>query len=219
MTRCGDTAADQANRSTGRRTYRVEVVPLSALAGTRTHDATALREGPRGERGHAHRDEGALGGWKGTDGRQELIGSGSIHGSQDRVAAMRQHDRPLPMVIGFLPAFNESAPDEAIDKPAGRRRGASKCFGQFPDGDRAPVREDVQGCQLGEPESQVTELGREPDDQLAPERPAHGDAFRDLTHVRDPRAGQDRSAQIGLEPTGDGSDRGGAGSPSSGKSV
>jgi len=191
----------------------------SGLAGARPYDATALRKGPRGERGHAHGHERPFRGRQWTDGGQELIGSSPIHGAQDGVAPMGQHNRPLAAIVWLLAALHKSASHEAIDQPAGRRWGTSERFGKLPDCGRASVRENVQGGELGEPEAEITELGRKPDHELAPERPTHGDAFRDLTHVRDPRAGQDRGTEVGLEPTGDRPNRGSTGSPSSRKCI
>ena len=136
------------------------------------------------------------------------------------MAAMSQHDRPLTAVIGFFAAFHEPASHEAIDQPAGRRRGACQRFGKLADRGGAAIREDVQGGELGEPESQVRELGRETDDQLAPQGTAHRDPLGNLADVRDARAGrQNGCAEISLEPTGDRTYGRCAGSPSSWKCV
>ena len=78
-----------------------------------------------------------------------------------------------------------------------------------PDRHRAAVGQDVQRGELGEPEPKLPELAGEPDDQLAPERPAHRDALAELADVLEPAAGrQDRGGQVRLEATGQRAGRG-----------
>ena len=42
----------------------------------------------RGQRGHAHRDEGSLGGGHRPDGAQELVGPGAIHDPEEGGAGL-----------------------------------------------------------------------------------------------------------------------------------
>ena len=136
---------------------------------------------------------------------QELVGTPAIHDAEHGVTALGQAERPLAAVLGLLVTLDEPPPDEAVDEPArGRRRPADR-LGQLTDRQGVAVGEDVQGRELGEPEAQLPELAGEADDELAPERPAHGDALADLADVRQPIAGrEDRGGQVRLEAAGDG---------------
>ena len=163
------------------------------------------------KRGHAHRNDRALRRGQGTDRRQKLIRTGSIDDPQDRMAALGQPQRALAAVLGLLVALDEPSADKAIDQPARRRGRPPDRLRELADGERAPIGEDVERRQLGEPEPQLPELTGKADDQLAPERSPHRNALADLPHIRQPIAGsQDGCGQVGFELASDRSRRGGS---------
>ena len=135
------------------------------------------------DRGHAHRHDGPFAGRERPDGAEELIGSPAIHDAQDGPTALGQAQGPLSPVLRLLLALDQPAPDKAVDQAAGGRWRSTDLLGQLAHGHRAAIRQDVEGGQLGEPETQLPELAGESDDQLAPERPAHGHALTELPDV------------------------------------
>jgi hypothetical protein len=160
------------------------------------------------ESGHTHRDDRPLRGRQRPDRRQELIRSSPIDDAQHGVPPLGQAQRTLPPILRFLVALDQAAAHQAIDEPAGRRWRPPDGFRQLADGQGAAVGEDVQRRELGEPQPELAELASEPDDELAPQCPAHGDALADLADIRKAIAGrQDRRRQIRFELPGDGSRR------------
>jgi hypothetical protein len=86
----------------------------------------------RGQGRHAHGHDGPFGGRQRPDGGQELLCAGPIDDAQDRMTALGEAERPLPPVLGFLVAFDEPPPDQAVDQAAGRRRRSPDRLGQLP---------------------------------------------------------------------------------------
>ncbi len=117
---------------------------------------------------HAHCHDGSLGGRQRSHRRQELVRPSPVHDTQDGLAALGQTQRPLPPVLGFLVALDQPATDEAVDQPTRGRRRAADRFGQLTDRQRAPVGQDIERGELGEPQAQLPELAGKADDQLAP---------------------------------------------------
>lgn len=155
------------------------------------------------ERRHAHRHDGAFRGGQRSDCAQELIGPRPVDHPQDGVPARRQPERPLPSILGFLSALHEATPHEAVHQPARRRRRPPDRLGQLADRQRAPVGQDVEPGELGEPEAQLPELTGKTDDKLAPEGTAHGHALADLADIGQPVAGGEHGRrQVGLEAPG-----------------
>ncbi len=156
------------------------------------------------EGSNAHRDEGPFRGRQRADRREELVGSRPVHDAEERLAALRQLERALAPVLGLGPALHEPPADKAVDEPAGGRRRTVDDLRKVADRHDPRVGEDVERRKLGEAEPHLAELRREADDELPPERPAHGDALRDLADVLDAAAGrQDGGRQVGLESAGD----------------
>ena len=62
---------------------------------------------------------------------QELLGPGAIDDPQDGVAARRQPQRALPLVLGLLVALDQPAADEAVDEAAGGRRRTPDRLGEL----------------------------------------------------------------------------------------
>ena len=132
--------------------------------------------------------------------RQELLRAGPVDHPQHGLAALREPDRPQPPVVVLAPPLDEAPLDEPVDQPRRRRRRAADGVREVGDRGRRPLREDVQRGQLREPEVELAQLRREPDDQLPPQRAAHRDALRDLADVLDPRPGRDDGRrQVRLE--------------------
>ena len=152
----------------------------------------------------AHGDQRPLGGRHRADRGQELIRPRPVHHPQHRLAARREPDGPQPPVLLLAPSLDQAPPHEAVDQPRRRRRRPPDRLGEVRDGRRPAVRQHVQRGELGEPEAQLAELGREPDDQLPPQRAAHRHPLGDLAHVVDPGPGrQDRRGEVRLERAGD----------------
>lgn len=112
----------------------------------------------RRERGDAHRDQGSLGGRERPDGRQELIGPGTINGPEQGSTTLGQDQQPLPPILGLLTTLGESTPDEAIDQAARRRRGTAERLREVADRGHGTFGQHVQRRELGEAETKVTEL-------------------------------------------------------------
>lgn len=67
------------------------------------------------QRGHPHRDEGALGCRHRADGRQELVRPGAIDDAQDRLAALRQLEGPLPAILLLRSTLDESSLHQPVN--------------------------------------------------------------------------------------------------------
>lgn len=143
------------------------------------------------QRGHAHRHDCALSGRERPNGRQELVGSTAIHDAQDGPSPLGQAEGSLPPVLGLLLTLDQTPPDKAVDQAAGGRWRPADLIGEFADRHRAAIREDIQGGELGEPQTQLPELTGEPDDELAPEGSSHRDPLAQLADVLDPAAGRE----------------------------
>ena len=152
------------------------------------------------QRGHAHRHDRPFARRQRPHRAEELIRPAAIHDAQDRAAALGQPQGPLAPVLGFLLPLHEATPDEPVDEPARGRRGPPDLVRQFAHRHRAAIGEDIQGRELGEAEAELAELPGEPDDQLAPEGPAHRDALAELADVLQPAAGrEDRGREVRFE--------------------
>src|SRR6476659_4742444 len=166
----------------------------------RADQSPAPADRMRRQRGDAHRDDRPFSRRQRAHRREELFRTRPIDDAQHGVPARRQPKRLLTTVLLLCPALHEPALDQAVDEPARRRWGAVDRIGKLPDRERAPVGEDVQRRELCKPEPQVAQLARETDEELAPQRTAHGDALADLPHVGQPVAGcEDRRREIRLE--------------------
>jgi hypothetical protein len=175
----------------------------------RADESAPPADGVRGECGDAHRHDRALGAREWADGRQELVRASAVDDAKDGVAALRQAQGPLATVLRLLVALDETAANETIDQAARRRGRSADRFGQLADGQGAAIGQDVEGGQLGEPEAELPELAGEPDDELAPERPAHGHSLADLADVREAIAGrEDWRREVSFEPPCDRAGRG-----------
>ena len=101
---------------------------------------------------HAHRDDRAFGAGKGPDRGQELFGAATVHDPEDGVAPLGEAQCLLAAVLGLLVALDQAATDQPVNKAARGRWRPSDRFGKLADRERAAVREDVQGRELGEAE-------------------------------------------------------------------
>ena len=158
----------------------------------------------RRERSDAHRDDRSFGAGQGPDRDQELVGARSIDDAQDRLAALRESDRPLAAILRLGLALDEAPAHQAVDQPARGRRRPADCFRDVTDRHRAGIGQHVQRRELGEAEAQLAELAGEADHQLTPQRTAHRHALADLAHVGQAvTGGNDRRREVLLEATGD----------------
>ena len=103
-------------------------------------------------------------------------------------------------------ALDQPPPDEPVDESARRRRRPTDRLGQLANGQGAPIGQHVERGELREPEAELSELARETDHELPPQRPAHRHPLADLAYVLKARSRRkDWGGQVGFEPTGDGS--------------
>ena len=135
------------------------------------------------ERSDTHRHDGAFRGGQRPHGPEELVRPGAVHDPQDGVTAGRQAERPLSSVLRLFLAFDQPSPHEPVNQAARRRWRPSDRFGQLANRQRAAISQNVQTGELREPESQLTELTGEADDELPPQRSTHGHAFADLADI------------------------------------
>lgn len=158
--------------------------------------------------GHTHGHDRPFGAGERSDGRQELLGSSSIHDPQDGMSAWSQPQGPLSLVLWLLVAFDQPTTNQSVNEPAGGRWRPADGLSQLPYCQGAAVRQHIESGQLRKAETQLTELTGKPDDQLAPEGPTHRHPLADLTNVGQTIAGgQHRRRQVRLEPSSNGADR------------
>ncbi len=168
----------------------------------RLDEPSAARHGVARQRGHAHRHQGSLLGGQRAHHGQELLGARAIDEADERAALRRDLDHPLPPIGDLFVALEEAA---RLQRRDDARRGGGRSadhVGQVGDGQRGGPGRCVERGQLGEAKAQLAELGREADDQISPQRLAHGDAIGELQRVLDDRAG---GRDLGRDPRSFGS--------------
>ncbi len=205
LTKPGEIEPERIGGSTGRLDWTASRRGSAASrrgAGGRPHGPGAVdsawrcldqpaptRDGSLGQGGHAHRDERALGRRQGPDDGQELVGPGSIDHREQRLPGRRQPEGALAAVFRFGASLDQVPANEAVDEAARGRRRPPEHVREVGHGRRPCVGQDVERGQLREAHPQLAELAGKADDQLAPQRPAHRDAVRQLARVLQAVAG------------------------------
>ena len=66
--------------------------------------------------GDTHGDQGSLGGRHRPNGREELVGAGTIDNPQQGRAARCQLERSLAAILGLDASLDQAPPDETVDE-------------------------------------------------------------------------------------------------------